>query len=208
MRGAIAACRGNAARQQQCGDAAAIQQPGQSGNPPPHHRRGNLERHPRRGRRLRLRRRHRRHHHRRRPGAQAAKEIACSVVAVEPEDSAVLSGKPPGPHKIQGIGAGFIPEILDRSVIDEVIAVSNQDGFRLPPACSPSMTASPAAFLPAPRWPRRCKIGQRPEMAGKNIVVIIPSFAERYLSTALFERLITTFARSRSGLFRRDSPWG
>jgi cysteine synthase len=110
------------------------------------------------------------------------------IVAVEPEDSAVLSGKPPAPHKIQGIGAGFIPEILDRSVIDEVIAVSNQDAFDTARALAkhdgiPGGISSGAAVAAA------LQIGKRPEMAGKNIVVIIPSFAERYLSTALFEGL-------------------
>jgi cysteine synthase len=110
------------------------------------------------------------------------------VVAVEPEDSAVLSGKPPGPHKIQGIGAGFIPEILDRSVIDEVVAVSNQDAFDTARVLAkhdgiPGGISSGAAVAAA------LQIGKRPEMAGKNIVVIIPSFAERYLSTALFEGL-------------------
>ena len=110
------------------------------------------------------------------------------VVAVEPEDSAVLSGKPPGPHKIQGIGAGFIPEILDRSVIDEVVTVGNQAAFDTARAMAkqdgvPGGISSGAAVAAA------LQIGQRPEMAGKNIVVIIPSFAERYLSTALFEGL-------------------
>jgi cysteine synthase A len=110
------------------------------------------------------------------------------VVAVEPEDSAILSGKPPGPHKIQGIGAGFIPEILDRSVIDEVVAVSNQSAFETARALAkeegiPGGISSGAAVAAA------LEIGARPEMAGKNIVVIIPSFAERYLSTALFEGL-------------------
>jgi cysteine synthase A len=110
------------------------------------------------------------------------------VVAVEPEDSAVLSGKPPGPHKIQGIGAGFIPDILDRSVIDEVVTTSNQIAFETARAMAkydgiPGGISSGAAVAAA------LQIGQRAEMAGKNIVVIIPSFAERYLSTALFEGL-------------------
>jgi cysteine synthase A len=110
------------------------------------------------------------------------------VVAVEPEDSAVLSGKPPGPHKIQGIGAGFIPEILDRSVIDEVVTTSNQAAFETARALAryegiPGGISSGAAIAAA------LQIGARPDMAGKNIVVIIPSFAERYLSTALFEGL-------------------
>jgi cysteine synthase A len=110
------------------------------------------------------------------------------IVAVEPEDSAVLSGKPPGPHKIQGIGAGFIPEILDRSVIDEVVAISNQNSFDTARALAryegiPGGISSGAAIAAA------LQIGARPDMAGKNIVVVLPSFAERYLSTALFEGL-------------------
>jgi cysteine synthase A len=110
------------------------------------------------------------------------------VIAVEPEDSAVLSGKPPGPHKIQGIGAGFIPDILDRSVIDEVVTVGNQAAFDTARAMAkhdgvPGGISSGAAVAAA------LEIGKRPDMAGKNIVVVIPSFAERYLSTALFEGL-------------------
>jgi cysteine synthase len=108
------------------------------------------------------------------------------IFAVEPEDSPVLSGGKPGPHKIQGIGAGFVPEILDRSVIDEVIKVSNQSAIDTSRAlarhegipCGISSGAAVAAAL---------TIGARPEFAGKNIVVIVPDFAERYLSTALFE---------------------
>ncbi len=108
------------------------------------------------------------------------------IVAVEPEDSPVLSGGKPGPHKIQGIGAGFVPEILDRSVIDEIVKVSNQSSIDTSRAlarlegipCGISSGAAVAAAL---------TIGARPEFAGKNIVVIVPDFAERYLSTALFE---------------------
>jgi cysteine synthase len=108
------------------------------------------------------------------------------IVAVEPEDSPVLSGGKPGPHKIQGIGAGFVPEILDRSVIDEIVKVSNQSAIDTSRAlarlegipCGISSGAAVAAAL---------TIGARPEFAGKNIVVIVPDFAERYLSTALFE---------------------
>ncbi len=110
------------------------------------------------------------------------------VVAIEPEDSAVLSGRPPGPHKIQGIGAGFVPPILDRGVIDEIITIGNQtaiDASRLLARIEgvPGGISSGAAVAAA------LEIAARPEAAGKNIVLIIPSFAERYLSTALFEGL-------------------
>lgn len=110
------------------------------------------------------------------------------IFAVEPEDSPVLSGGQPGPHKIQGIGAGFIPEVLDRSVIDEVVTVGNQTAFETARALArldgiPGGISSGAAIAAA------LEIGARPDFAGKNIVAIVPSFAERYLSTALFEGL-------------------
>jgi cysteine synthase len=110
------------------------------------------------------------------------------VIAVEPEDSPILSGGQPGPHKIQGIGAGFIPDILDRSVIDEVVTVGNQTAFDTARALAryegiPGGISSGAAVAAA------LEVGKRPAMAGKNIVVIVPSFAERYLSTALFDGL-------------------
>jgi cysteine synthase A len=110
------------------------------------------------------------------------------VVAVEPEDSPLLSQGKAGPHKIQGIGANFIPEILDRSVIDEIVTCSNATAFETARALAryegiPGGISSGAAVAAA------LKIGARPDMAGKTIVVIVPSFAERYLSTALFEGL-------------------
>ena len=110
------------------------------------------------------------------------------LVAVEPEDSPVLSGGQPGPHKIQGIGAGFVPGVLERDLIDEVITVGNQTAFdnaRLVARLEgvPVGISSGAALAAA------LEIGARPGMEGKNIVVIIPSFAERYLSTALFDGL-------------------
>jgi cysteine synthase A len=110
------------------------------------------------------------------------------MVAVEPEDSAVLSGGAPGPHKIQGIGAGFVPAILDRDVIDEIVVVGNQTAFdtaRLVARIEgiPVGISSGAAIAAA------IDVGRRPENADKTIVIIIPSFAERYLSTALFEGL-------------------
>jgi cysteine synthase len=110
------------------------------------------------------------------------------IIAVEPEDSPVLSGGQPGPHKIQGIGAGFIPEVLDRSVIDDVITVGNQTAFDTARLLArlegiPGGISSGAAVAAA------LELAARPGMDGKSIVVIIPSFAERYISSALFEGL-------------------
>jgi cysteine synthase A len=110
------------------------------------------------------------------------------VIAVEPEDSPVLSGGQAGPHKIQGLGAGFVPDILDRSVIDEVVTVGNQAAFDTARALAryegiPGGISSGAAVAAA------LEVGKRPALAGKTIVVIVPSFAERYLSTALFDGL-------------------
>lgn len=110
------------------------------------------------------------------------------VVAVEPEDSPVLSGGQPGPHKIQGIGAGFVPAILDRSVIDEVVTVGNQTAFDTARLLART-EGIPAGISSGAAMAAAVEVGLRPGMDGKNIVVIIPSFAERYLSTALFEGL-------------------
>lgn len=110
------------------------------------------------------------------------------MIAVEPEASPVLSGGAPGPHKIQGIGAGFVPSILDRDLIDEVIQVGNDESFAWARRSAreeglPVGISSGAALFAA------FQVAGRETMAGKTVVVIIPSFAERYLSTVLFEGL-------------------
>ena len=110
------------------------------------------------------------------------------MIAVEPEDSPVLSGGQPGPHKIQGIGAGFVPDVLNRGVIDEVLAVSNANAFSMARKVA-KLEGLPVGISSGAALAAACELGQRPDFAGKRIVVIIPSFAERYLSTALFEGL-------------------
>ena len=109
-------------------------------------------------------------------------------VAVEPEDSPVLSGGQPGPHKIQGLGAGFVPAILDRSVIDEVVTVGNQTSFDTARLVA-RIEGIPVGISSGAAVAAAIEIGLRSGMEGKTIVIIIPSFAERYLSTALFEGL-------------------
>ena len=117
-----------------------------------------------------------------------ARKPGFQVIAVEPADSPVLSGGNPGPHKIQGIGAGFAPAILDKDVYDEVVTVSNDEAFANARLVA-RLEGVPVGISSGAALTAAAKIGSRPENAGKTIVVIIPSFAERYLSTALFEGL-------------------
>ena len=117
-----------------------------------------------------------------------ARKPGLKMVAVEPEASAVLSGGAPGPHKIQGIGAGFVPGILDRGVIDEIVQVNNDDAFAMARR-SASVEGLPVGISSGAALTAAFDLALRDDYAGKLIVAIIPSFAERYLSTALFDGL-------------------
>jgi cysteine synthase A len=110
------------------------------------------------------------------------------IVAVEPAASPVLSGGQPGPHKIQGIGAGFVPGVLDTSVYDEVIQATNEEAFDYARLLA-RIEGIPVGISSGAAVSAAVKLGQRPDFKDKTIVLIIPSFAERYLSTALFEGL-------------------
>jgi len=108
------------------------------------------------------------------------------MIAVEPEDSAILSGGEPGPHAIQGIGAGFVPGNLDRSLIDDVLTIANETALKTARQAAKleglAVGISSGAALAA-----AAEIGARDDWAGRQLVVVLPSFAERYLSTALFD---------------------
>ncbi len=117
------------------------------------------------------------------------KEIpGVKIIAVEPEDSPVLSGGQPGPHKIQGIGAGFVPEVLNRGIIDEVLRISNANAFAMARKVA-KIEGMPVGISSGAALTAGIEIGQRPGHDGKRILVVLPSSAERYLSTALFEGL-------------------
>jgi cysteine synthase A len=108
------------------------------------------------------------------------------IIAVEPQDSPVLSGGKPGPHKIQGIGAGFVPKILDRTVIDGIVTIANEAAIETARKVA-RVEGIPVGISAGAAIAAALEVGARPEFAGKTIVVIVPDFAERYLSTALFE---------------------
>jgi len=117
-----------------------------------------------------------------------ARKPGLRMVAVEPTDSAVLSGKPPGPHKIQGIGAGIIPAILNRDLIDEVVQISNDDAFVMARKVA-RVEGIPVGISSGAALAAAAQIGRRPQLKARVIVVILPDFAERYISTALFDGL-------------------
>ena len=116
------------------------------------------------------------------------KKPSVQMIAIEPEASPILSGGEPGPHKIQGIGAGFVPGILDRGIIDGVETVSNDAAFAMARK-SASVEGLPVGISSGAALEVAFRLAAKDEYAGKTIVAIIPSFAERYLSTALFEGL-------------------
>jgi cysteine synthase A len=114
-----------------------------------------------------------------------AKKPSVKIIAVEPEDSPVLSGGKAGPHKIQGIGAGFVPDVLRKDLVDEIITIGNETAFATARK-SAKLEGIPVGISSGATIAAALEVGARPEMKGKTIVVIAASSAERYLSTDLF----------------------
>ncbi|GAB6052304.1 cysteine synthase A [Magnetospira thiophila] len=110
------------------------------------------------------------------------------VIAIEPEDSPVLQGGVPGPHMIQGIGAGFLPQVLNMELVDEVLSIGNETAFAMARKIA-RLEGLPVGISSGAALSAAVEVAQRPEMAGKNIIAILPSFAERYQSTPLFDHL-------------------
>ena len=110
------------------------------------------------------------------------------MIAVEPEDSPVLSGGLRGPHSIQGIGAGFVPKVLNRGLIDEILRIGNETAFAVARKVA-RLEGLPVGISSGAALSAALEVGERPQMEGKLIVVILPDFAERYLSTALFDNI-------------------
>jgi len=119
-------------------------------------------------------------------GVLKARNPDVRIIAVEPTDSPILSGGAPGPHKIQGIGAGFVPGILNTDLIDEIITVENDAAFAAARKVA-ALEGVPVGISSGAALVAALEVAKRPEMVGKNIVVVLPSFAERYLSTPLFD---------------------
>jgi len=115
-----------------------------------------------------------------------ARKPSFKSIAVEPADSPVISGGPKGPHKIQGIGAGFIPEVLDRSILDDIVTVTNEDAFETARELAKTEGLLCGISSGAATW-AALQVARRPESAGKMIVVILASTGERYISTELFK---------------------
>lgn len=120
--------------------------------------------------------------------ALKARKPEVSIVGVEPKDSAILNGGDPGPHKLQGLGPNFVPEVLDRDVYDEIIDVGFEDAIRVARELGTDEGILGGISAGANVW-AALELGKRPENAGKLIVVIIPDFGERYISTPLFEHI-------------------
>jgi cysteine synthase A len=117
-----------------------------------------------------------------------AKKAGLKMFAVEPSGSPILSGGEPGPHMIQGIGAGFVPGNADTSLIDEVVTVTNEEAMETARLLA-KLEGIPGGISSGAAAAAAVKVGSRDDMAGRTLVVILPSFAERYVSTALFEGL-------------------